>query len=190
MENKFVYKLNYIVLSLLAGLICSGLGFGLFLAFSKAGITIDNSLSFTILFIVIMNIMLYLNNILGGYFYNVAYGLPHSGFSTKIIQLAIYQVVLNLVALPFLFIAIANGFLTVFILTICFIAINNLFEIFLLRTSSNENPSGALIGCFLTLMIALSVAFNLENIKDLFVPLSLLFLILSNFLGALGSEVG
>jgi len=97
---------------------------------------------------------------------------------------------LNLVALPFLFIAIANGFLTVFILTICFIAINNLFEIFLLRTSSNENPSGALIGCFLTLMIALSVAFNLENIKDLFVPLSLLFLILSNFLEALGSEVG
>ena len=84
----------------------------------------------TIIFILVFNFVVLLNNVLGAYFYNVAYRLPNDGFANFVIKLSINQVVLNLIALPFIFVSIAKGMLAIFILTVCFISINNLFEIF------------------------------------------------------------
>ena len=103
------------------------------------------------------------------------------------IKLSISQVVLNLIALPFVFMAIAKGILAIFMLTVCFISINNLFEI--LISKNNQNFVGAAIGCFLALMIGLTLVFNIEDLQSIFVPLNLLILVLSNFLESLGSQV-
>ncbi|MBI95676.1 hypothetical protein CL656_00805 [bacterium] len=187
MENNLVSKINYVVLSIIAGFISSGIGLGLFLAFSKAGITIESGLSFAIIFILVFNFVVLINNILGGYFYNVAYRLPSNGISNLIIKLSISQVVLNLIALPFVFMAIAKGMLAIFMLTVCFISINNLFEI--LISKKDQNFVGAAIGCFLTLMIGLTLVFNIEDLQSIFVPLNLLILVLSNFLESLGAQV-
>jgi len=188
MENNFVQKLNYIVLTIFAGLISGGIGFAMFLGLSKAGITVENGLSFAIAYVLIMNIVVFMNNNLCAYFYNVAYTLQHKGFVEKSIKTAIYQVIMNLVSLPFVFLSIGSGFLAIFILTICFLSINNLFEIFIFR-ESNDKYAGSLIGAFLTIMIAMSVAFYSNDLSGLFVPFTLLFLVLGNFLESLGSEL-
>lgn len=188
MENNLVSKINYIVLSIIAGFISSGIGLAMFLGFSKAGISIESGLSFAIIFILVFNFVVLLNNVLGAYFYNVAYRLPNDGFANFVIKLSINQVVLNLIALPFIFVSIAKGMLAIFILTVCFISINNLFEILLSKES--RNFTGGAIGCFLTLMIGLTIVFNIEDLQSIFVPLNLLILVLSNFLEAVGSEIG
>ena len=188
MENNLVSKINYVVLSIIAGFISSGIGLAMFLGFSKAGISIESGLSFAIIFILVFNLVLLLNNILGHYFYNVAYRISNIGFGSNVIKISIGQVVLNLIALPFVFISIAKGMLAVFMMTVCFISINNLFE--LLISNKNQNLVGAAIGCFLTLMIGLTLVFNIEDLQSIFVPLNLLILVLSNFLESLGSQVG
>lgn len=188
MENNLVSKINYVVLSIIAGFISSGIGLAMFLGFSKAGITIESGLSFSIIFILVFNLIILINNILGGYFYNVAYRVTNQGFTSNIIKIAISQVILNLLALPFIFMAIAKGMLAIFMLTVCFIAINNLFEILIAK--QEHNLIGASLGCFLTLMIGLTLVFNIQDLQAIFVPLNLLILILSNFLEAIGSQIG